>query len=134
GGIRTTMEAHLGTDLGGVRVHDDERSSRSAAAIGARAFAHGHDVYLGSDESPTDLGLMAHELTHVAQQTGGAERIQRKVEVGAPNSPAEQQADAVAASVTAGQSAPLLVEDAAPAGEGQMWAASFLAAVRIQVE
>jgi len=36
--------------------------------MGARAFAHGGDVFLCPGESSGDLGLMAHELPHVAQQ------------------------------------------------------------------
>jgi hypothetical protein len=52
--------------------------------MGARAFAYGSDVFLAAHESGGDLGLMAHELTHVAQQgAAGARTPQRRVEVGA---------------------------------------------------
>ncbi len=57
--------------------------------MGARAFAHGTDVFRGAGESDGDLGLMAHELTHVAQQgAAGARTPQRQVQVGDANSPA----------------------------------------------
>jgi hypothetical protein len=57
----------------------------------------------GAGEQPTDLGLMAHELTHVAQQGGaGARATQRKVNVGEANSPAGHEADAVSSPVTGG--------------------------------
>ena len=103
GGVAARVGAHLGADLSGVRVHSDPLAQEASAAIGARAFAHGGDVFLARGESPTDLGLMAHELTHVAQQGAAGQRaLQRKVEVGAADSPAEREADAVASAVTGG--------------------------------
>ncbi|PYR87567.1 MAG: hypothetical protein DMF84_31340, partial [Acidobacteria bacterium] len=68
---RATLEAQLGTDLGDVRVHRGAAAGRSARDLHARAFTHGRDIWLGEGESPTDLGLMAHEATHVVQQNGG---------------------------------------------------------------
>jgi len=70
--VRSTLETHLQTDLGDVRVHDDDTAHRHAAAIQARAFTHGNHIWLGRGESQTDLSLMAHEATHVVQQRGGA--------------------------------------------------------------
>ena len=40
--------------------------------VGARAFTHGSDIYYGAGETPGNLALTAHELTHVVQQTGPA--------------------------------------------------------------
>jgi hypothetical protein len=55
-------------------------------------------VFLGPRESGSDLGLMAHELTHVAQQGAAGQRApQRQVQVGDAHSPAEHEADQVAA-------------------------------------
>ena len=42
--------------------------------LGAQAFAHGSDVYFGEGKSPGNDELMAHELTHVVQQTGVNQR------------------------------------------------------------
>ncbi len=134
-GVRAAVEPHVGADLGGVRVHSDPLSQQSTAAMGARAFAHGGDVFLGPGESATDVGLMAHELTHVVQQGAAGEKgAQRKLEVGAANSPAEQQADAVAGAVVGG-AAPqqLIVDDAAPVADGQMNRNAFLAALKPEV-
>src|SRR5262245_33474373 len=61
--VRAPVEAQLGTDLSAARVHDDDLAQQASAAMGARAFAHGPDVFLGAGESDRDLGLMAHELT-----------------------------------------------------------------------
>ena len=96
GRLRGRMEARLGADLGGVRVHDDSESQVAAASIGARAFAFGEDVFLGQGERASDTELMAHELTHVAQQAGGAGGLQADLEVASQQDPAEREADAVA--------------------------------------
>lgn len=69
---RGTLESRLGTDLGDVRIHDDATAQHQAAAVEARAFTHGNDIWLGSGESQSDLSLMAHETTHVVQQRGGS--------------------------------------------------------------
>jgi hypothetical protein len=134
GAVRSTMEAHLGIPLGDVRVHTDPNAQVSAKAMGARAFAHGKDIYLAPGESPTDLVLLAHELTHVAQQSGKAPQPQRKVTVGPAGAPAELQADAVAQSVTGGEKPPMLVESGAPIQANQLEVKEFLAALREQVE
>ncbi len=55
-----------GLDLGRVRVHDDGLARRSAAEIGARAYAFGRHIVLGQGQ-PTARTLR-HELAHVAQQ------------------------------------------------------------------
>jgi hypothetical protein len=133
--VATRVGAQLGVDFGGVRVHGDPLARDAATAMGARAFAHGGDVFLGHGESGGDLGLMAHELTHVAQQGAAGERApQRKVEVGDAHSPAEAQADAVAAAVVAGSKPPAaLLVDAGPLAPGQMLKDSFLAQLRTAV-
>jgi len=129
---------HLGADLSGVRVHDDPLSQQATAAMGARAFAYGSDVFLGQGERGNDLGLMAHELTHVVQQGAAGQRApQRQVPVGASDSPAERQADAVSAAVTAGQpgaaTTSALIVDGLPVQPGQMLKSQFLDQLHAQV-
>ncbi len=134
-GVATQVGAHLGADLSGVRVHTDPMAQGASAAMGARAFAYGNDVFLGAGESGGDLGLMAHELTHVVQQ-GAAGRLtpQRRVEVGDANSPAEAEADAVASAVTAGPAAPTaLIVDDGPVAPGQMLKSTFMEVLRTAV-
>jgi hypothetical protein len=131
--VRGPVEAHLGHGLAHARIHDDALAREASAAMGARAFAHGADVFLGPGESDRDLGLMAHELTHVAQQDGAAAAAQRKVTVGAADAPAEREADAVAEAITgAARPAALLVDDG-PAAPGQMLKSTFLDALRAAV-
>lgn len=74
-GLRGLMEHRLGQDLGGVRVHDDMQAQNAARRLGARAFALAGNVYMGEGQNrpATEAGrrLLAHELTHVAQQRSG---------------------------------------------------------------
>lgn len=68
--VRRPIERATGADLGDVRVHDDGRAASAAHGVGARAFTHGRDIWLGAGESARDTRLMAHEAAHVVQQTG----------------------------------------------------------------
>ena len=70
--VRTYMEPRFGVDFSHVRVHTGSDALQMNQAVGAQAFTHGSDIYFGAGNSPTNLELTAHELTHVVQQTGGA--------------------------------------------------------------
>ena len=65
------MEAALGGSFAAVRVH----VSSYAAAIGARAFTRGTDLFFApgayDPTSPQGLELIGHELAHVVQQAQG---------------------------------------------------------------
>lgn len=69
--VRVPIERTLDTRLEAVRVHTGPTAQMLAHALGAKAFTHGHDIWLGARQRPEDLSLMAHEVTHVLQQTGG---------------------------------------------------------------
>ncbi len=73
--VRTDMEARMGQDFSGVRVHTGGAASDSAKAVQAHAYTVGEDIVFGSGTySPdSDHGrtLLAHELTHVVQQRSG---------------------------------------------------------------
>ena len=71
---RGTLESRMGTDLSDVRVHNDTGAHETANALYARAFTHQNDIWLGRGESQSDTRLMAHEATHVVQQTGSVHR------------------------------------------------------------
>lgn len=66
--VAVPISSSLGVDVSPVRVHTDARAAGASEALNARAFAFGSHVFLGSGEQPTDLGLMAHEVSHVVQQ------------------------------------------------------------------
>jgi Domain of unknown function (DUF4157) len=68
-------------DLRGVRVHVGDMASRSAAALGARAFTVGQDIVFAAGEyqPTTSRGerLLAHELAHTLQQRNGPPVVMR---------------------------------------------------------
>jgi hypothetical protein len=77
---RVSMESRFGQDFSGVRVHTDPLANASANAINALAYTAGTDVIFGAGQfSPNTASgqkLLAHELTHVVQQTrGGVSRM-----------------------------------------------------------
>jgi hypothetical protein len=126
--VRLTAESHLDADLSDVRVHDDAGARAGADAIGALAFTHQRDIFLGEGQRANDVGLMTHELTHVVQQDAAGPATQAKLEVGAVDDPAEREADKFASAAVAGPlaSAGGPPPDAPPDGEralGEMSAA-----------
>jgi Domain of unknown function (DUF4157)/HNH/ENDO VII superfamily nuclease with conserved GHE residues len=74
---RAFLEPRFGRDFSTVRVHADVDAARSASDIRAHAYTVGnHIVFGGGMFSPaTHHGrrLLAHELTHVVQQTSGGQ-------------------------------------------------------------
>lgn len=72
--VRSRMESRFGTDFSEVRVHAGSDAAHLSRQLSAQAFTHGSDVYFGEGRfdpsSPTGQRLLAHELTHVVQQTG----------------------------------------------------------------
>jgi len=79
--VQAFAEPRFDRDFSAVRVHDDPRARMRAASLGARAFTYGTHIWLGHNESAGDLRLMAHELTHVIQQTT-ASRASREADAG----------------------------------------------------
>jgi hypothetical protein len=72
--LRADMESRFGTDFRGVRLHTDAESDTLNRDLQAKAFTHKTDIYFSSGQyepdSRTGKHLLAHELTHVVQQTG----------------------------------------------------------------
>ncbi len=72
---RARLEPRLGRDLSGVRVHTGAEAEQSARAVGARAYTVGSHAVFGpggyDPGSREGLRLLAHELSHAVQQTGG---------------------------------------------------------------
>ena len=70
---RAFFESRFETDFSGVKVHAGSNANYLAKSINARAFTIGKDVIFGSGQySPESLSgkqLLAHELTHVVQQS-----------------------------------------------------------------
>ncbi len=95
---RGPMEDAFGADFSDVRIHTGSDAAELNDGLGARAFAHGQDVYFndGQFEPDTKEGqkLLAHELTHTIQQDGGTPSARRQPDEN-DNTPAtnEQNAD-----------------------------------------
>ena len=73
-GARRFLEPRLGHDFSRVQVHTGARAAASARALNALAYTVGHNIVLGSGQyaphTTSGLRLLAHELTHVVQQSG----------------------------------------------------------------
>ncbi len=72
--LRQDMESRFGADFLQVRVHLDSSAAESAREVNAKAYTVGNDIVFGSGrfQPHTEEGrkLLAHELTHVLQQSG----------------------------------------------------------------
>jgi len=92
---RAFFEPRFGRGFGDVRVHADPAAAASARSVGALAYTAGSHVVFGAAQySPQTIGgrrLLAHELAHVVQQSGGMgrETIRRQPPAGsaAPATP-----------------------------------------------
>lgn len=75
--VRRSMESGFDHGLpADVRVHTDDRAARLAAGMNAEAFTQGRDIFFSAGAydpgSAAGQHLLAHELTHVVQERGGA--------------------------------------------------------------
>jgi len=79
-GLQRSMGQAMGADFSGVRVHTDSNADQLSQSIQAKAFTTGNHIFMKQGEynpsSQQGQELLAHELTHVVQQNGGA--VQRK--------------------------------------------------------
>ncbi len=70
---RAFMEPRFGHDFSQVRIHSENDSAQSAESIDARAYTAGTHIAFGLGEYAPGTAdgrrLLAHELTHVLQQT-----------------------------------------------------------------
>jgi hypothetical protein len=75
-GVRQYFEHHFGHDFSRVRVHVGPAAAQSAHDIDARAYTVGQDIVFGTGQyaphTPAGRHVLAHELTHVVQQSGAA--------------------------------------------------------------
>jgi hypothetical protein len=79
---RDFFEPRFGRAFPHVRIHTGDKASEAAQAISARAFTFGNSIVMGEDAyapgTHAGRALLAHELTHVAQQAMGGDRIVRR--------------------------------------------------------
>lgn len=94
--LRTAMESRFGEPLHNVRLHHGPDASRSARALGARAYTAGSHIVFGDGVRQAELSdpasrLLAHELTHVLQHRRSG-RHSVEGHVAAAQSAAEREA------------------------------------------
>ncbi|MGY8871587.1 MAG: eCIS core domain-containing protein [Pseudomonadales bacterium] len=74
---REQTKPYTQLDLSSVRIHTGNKAAESSNAINARAYTVGSDVVFGAHQySPSTFSgrhLLAHELTHVVQQSANAQ-------------------------------------------------------------
>ncbi len=72
--LQQDMGQRFGYDFSQVRVHTGSAAEQSAREVNARAYTVGRNIVFGagrfSPKSQAGRRLLAHELTHVVQQTG----------------------------------------------------------------
>ncbi len=89
----------FGRDFSSVRIHTDAPAATTARVLHANAYTVGAHIAFAPDRyqpgTPAGMRLLAHELAHVVQQSGGGS---------APPGPSqEQDADAASRAVAAGE-------------------------------
>lgn len=114
---REFAEQGFGMSFDHVRIHTDASAAASAEAIHSRAYTVGNQIVFGQGQyNPGTLEgrrLLSHELTHVVQQGGGGEFVQRDFALEPPNGDADgrvlsaaEMQDAIAFNTTVMSSIP----------------------------
>jgi hypothetical protein len=128
--VRTLLEPRFGHNFANVRVHADRAADELTRTHEAQAFAFGNDLYFrdGAYDPTSSHGLhtLAHELTHVVQQSGATKSIRRSSQSGDRT---ELEAGSVARDVMQGRSVNVQAGSAgqmqvARMDEGDQWAAA----------
>ncbi len=80
---KRVMERNFGSDFSNVKIHTGHDAEQMNYKLDARAFTNGNDIYFnkGQYNPNTQEGnkLLAHELTHVLQQSNNTGVIQRNI-------------------------------------------------------
>ena len=113
--VRAEMEGGFGVDLSGVRVHTDARADALNRSVQAEAFTTGTDIFFRSGTYSPGASdgrrLLAHELTHVVQQSTGQVEGGR---VSHPDDAHEVEARAVADTMATTSASPATSATSAP--------------------
>jgi hypothetical protein len=103
-GVQDKLGAALGFDFSQVKVHASPEADALNRELGAEAFTTGKDIYFraGAYDPHSSSGqeLLAHEMTHVVQQSSGLAGGGSRMTVNAPDDAYEREADSVARAAT----------------------------------
>jgi len=105
--VRRLLEGRIGADLRDVRVHAGSEANELSTAVQARAFTTGSEIFFKDGkydpQSQDGLRLLAHEVTHVIQQSKGSvagSEVAEGVSISDPSDSFEQEAEQVAEQVS----------------------------------
>ena len=102
--VQEKMGTAMGYDFSDVHVHTSPEADALNRDLSAQAFTTGSDIYFRegayAPNSSSGQELLAHEMTHVVQQSSGLTGGGTKMTVNAPDDAYEKKADAVAQAVT----------------------------------
>lgn len=137
--VRADMEARLGADLSGVRVHTGPAADQAARAVSADAFTTGSRLVFrqGSYDPSAQAGrrVLAHELAHVLQQRRGpVTGSSGPLRISHPADRFEREAEATARRATGSQPAarPLTPASQVPIQQGTAPAGALSAGTPVQ--
>ena len=89
--VRDYFEPRFGYDFSGVRLHTDSTAAEMARSVNARAVTRRRDILIGAGQYSPDTSagkrLLAHELTHVVQQSVEPQRQRPREPSGKPVAP-----------------------------------------------
>ncbi|ELZ89509.1 transposase [Haloferax elongans ATCC BAA-1513] len=110
GPIQSDIEEKMGETFGDVRIHTGSDAAKACDAVNARAFTAGNHIVFNDGEydpkTPHGKYVLAHEMAHVKQQTGGALSLLPQPDselVVDPDERLEREADQAAAAVLQGE-------------------------------
>jgi hypothetical protein len=120
---RAFMEPRFGHDFSHVRLHTDAKAEESARSVNALAYTVGHNIVLGDGAKSSNpweqRKTLAHELTHVIQQSQSPRLSRLPLTIGSENHDSEREAERTADRVMTSQSiAPLSSMRVASTGAG----------------
>jgi Domain of unknown function (DUF4157) len=72
--VKEEMEARLGADLSGVRIHADSAARASAAEVSARAYTSGSHIVIGDGGADKHMDLRWNDEKSVDDREGGSEK------------------------------------------------------------
>lgn len=108
-GTRSAAETFFGQSFADVRVHTDARAAATSEAVGARAYTVGTHLVFGHEQyapgTASGARLLAHELTHVVQQSGTAAVATPRL-VSRVGDPSEVEAERIGADLAPGLISP----------------------------
>jgi outer membrane protein OmpA-like peptidoglycan-associated protein len=121
-------------DVGRVRLHTDPPAAAAAAALGAHAFTYGDQIAFGAGQfaphQQAGLRLLAHEMTHVAQQHGQAPRLRLQAAQDDPQRFARVHENLFTRAPSGGTRRPWVDPSGSERGTAAELIAQFIAALR----